>query len=114
MQYHVRGVASEAVTASMEMEELFPWIEAVVHPSLETLAKMAKDGKVSGGTEAGARVLNFVFDASSNEEAGQILRSLPMWGAVNWSLTPLQSFHSAVEQDRAAIARAKSMGAGKR
>ncbi len=103
MQYLVTGEFVEANTAGKPKEEVGAWVEAVIHPGLKTLDKMVREGKVTGGAAAGARVLHFILDASSGEEVGKILRSLPLWGALRWTVTPLQSFRSAVKQDRASF-----------
>jgi hypothetical protein len=114
MQYYVTGEFIEANTAGKPIEVVFPWVEMVIHPSLDALDKMVKDGKATGGASAGARVLHMILDASSGEEVGKMLRSLPAWGVMRWSVTPLQSFRSAIDQDKAGFEKAKSMAAGHR
>ena len=114
MQFFVTGEFVEENIAGKPMEEAFAWIGMVVHPSLEALDKMVQDRQVTGGVAAGARVLHMIIDASSGEEVGKMLRSLPLWGAARWTVTPLQSFRSAVEQDRASFERARAMAAGPR
>ncbi|MCI4372429.1 MAG: hypothetical protein L3K02_02120 [Thermoplasmata archaeon] len=96
------------------MEETFTWVEMVVHPSLDMMDKMVKGGKVTGGVSAGSRVVHMVLEASSGEELGKTLRSFPIWGALDWTVTPLQSFGSAIEQDKAAFKTARAMGASHR
>jgi hypothetical protein len=49
-----------------------------------------------------------MVEASSHEEVGQLLASLPFWGIVKWHVTLLQSWASTVERDRAAFQRATS------
>lgn len=114
MQYLITGEFVEGNTAGKPAAEVFGWVEMVVHPSLDALDKMVKDGKATGGAAAGARVLHMIADASSGEEVGKMLRSLPIWGAMRWTVTPLQSFRSAIDQDKASIEKAKSMSAGHR
>ena len=50
----------------------------ISRPSLEALSKMVDDKK-TGGVFAGQRMGAFIIDASSHEEVGKILASLPFW-----------------------------------
>lgn len=97
--------------ALLPPEVLGSLAEHAILPSLEMLAKWEKEGKIQGGVYAGQRAGAFVVDASSNEEVGTLLASLPFWGLVNWHVTPLQSWASALERDRAGFQRAASMAA---
>lgn len=81
----------------------------VVRPSLEALVRAVDEKKITGGPAAGARETIFILDASSNEEVGTFLRSLPYWRALKWSVTPLQSFCSVLDQDKVAFAQARKM-----
>ena len=84
--------------------EAFPQVwENVIRPSLETLAKMADEKKLTGGVLVGQRAGAFVIDAQSNEEVGTVLGNLPFWGLIKWNVTPLQSVRSAIERDRKAV-----------
>jgi hypothetical protein len=114
MQYLVSGEFIEEHTAGKPIEEVFAWVEMVVHPSLDAMDKMVQGGKMTGGAAAGARVLHVILDASSGEEVGKMLRSLPIWGAMRWTVTPLQSFRSAIEQDKASFEKGRAMGASHR
>ncbi len=58
---------------------------------------------------AGVREGVFILEASSNEEVGTFLRNLPFWGAMKWTVFPIQSFKSAVEQDKASFKQARAM-----
>ena len=89
--------------------EAFPQVwENVIRPSLETLAKMADEKKLTGGVLAGQRAGAFIIDAQSNEEVGTVLGNLPFWGLIKWNVTPLQSMRSAIERDRKAVEAAKA------
>ncbi len=89
--------------------EAFPQVwESVIRPSLETLAKMADEKKLTGGVLAGQRAGAFIIDAQSNEEVGTVLGNLPFWGLIKWNVTPLQSMRSAIERDRKAVEAAKA------
>ena len=89
--------------------DVMNWIETVVHPSLEALDKAVGSRKVTGGVIAGVREGVFILEASSNEEVGTFLRSLPFWGAMKWTVFPIQSFKSGVEQDKASFKQARAM-----
>ncbi|MDA4127085.1 MAG: muconolactone Delta-isomerase family protein [Thaumarchaeota archaeon] len=109
MQYLIRGVYVEENTAGKPLLEAIQWIEKVVHPSLEMMEKSVHEKKITGGVVAGVREGIMIMDASSHEEVGAFLRSLPFWGALKWSVTPLQSFKSAVDQDKVAFEQARKM-----
>ena len=92
--------------------EAFPQVfERVIRPSLESLAKMADEKRLTGGILAGERAGAFVVNAQSNEEVDTMLGELPFWGLVNWNVTPLVPFRSAIEHDRKA---AEAMKASRR
>ena len=112
MQYLVRGEYVEENTAGKPIPDAISWIETVVHPSLELLEKAVQEKKATGGVIAGVREGVFILEASSNEEVGNFLRGLPFWGALKWSVFPLQTFKSAVEQDKVAFQQARAMMAG--
>lgn len=90
-------------------EEAAMYIERVIRPSLESLWNLAQEKKIVGGVVAGVREGAFVIDVDTNAEVGRMLRSLPFWGAMKWTVTPLQSFLSAIEQDRDAIQQMRAM-----
>jgi muconolactone delta-isomerase len=49
----------------------------------------------------------FIAEASSNEELDKMLRELPMWGALDWEVTPLQTFTGRADQEREIIKKLK-------
>ena len=114
MQYLVQGLFVEENTAGKPQADVISWIEMIVHPSLDMLDKAVQEKKITGGVVAGVREGVFIMDASSNEEVGKFLRSLPFWGALKWTVTPIQSYRSAVEQDKASFQQARAMMAGGR
>ncbi len=78
-----------------------PIIEQTIIPSIEACAKLEAEKKIlAGGTFAGQRAGVAIVDAASNEELSQMLHSLPFWGLMKVSVTPLVSF-----KDQAAAAR---------
>ena len=89
--------------------EAFPQVfERVIRPSLESLAKMVDDKKLTGGVLTGQRAAAFIMDAQSNEEVDRILGGLPFWGLLNMSVTPLVSVRTAIERDERAADAMKS------
>lgn len=86
--------------ALLPRDQAMKIIEAAVTPSLEMLAKWQADGKIKGGVAAGARRGVFVMDAASNAEVDDMLGSLPFWGLLNWTVTPLQSFEKRAAKER--------------
>jgi hypothetical protein len=109
MMYLVKGEFMEENIAGKPQEEALSWIEKVVHPSLEALDKAMQEKKITGGTIAGERIGVMIVEAPSNEEVGRFLRSLPFWGALRWTIVPLQSFKSTLEQDKTAFRQARAM-----
>ena len=109
MQYFVRAEMVEENIAGKPFADVMNWIETVVQPSLEALDKAVGNRKVTGGVIAGVREGVFILEASSNEEVGMFLRNLPFWSAMKWTVFPIQSFKSAVEQDKASFKQARAM-----
>jgi hypothetical protein len=109
MWYYVRGEFVEENIAGKPALENFNWIETFVHPSLEMLEKWMQERKIVGGIVSGERVGVMMLEASSNEEVGKMMRSLPFWGALKWTISPVQSFRSAIEQDKEAFKQARAM-----
>lgn len=95
MKYLVNGTGGPASASPAEMSA---FLKNVVLPSLDQLVKLEKEGKITGGVPVGDRALVFIIEASSNEEVDNLLRSLPIWGVLEWKVTPLQTF-----EGRAAI-----------
>jgi hypothetical protein len=103
MHYLVKGEFIEELLAGKTPEESATFVQQVIKPGLEALWKHTEDKKIVGGTVAGAREAAFIVDVDSNAEVGMLLRSLPFWGDMRWSVSSLQSLQSAIEQDREAI-----------
>ena len=55
----------------------------------------------------GDRAFVFILEASSNEEADQILREIPAWGVLKWEVKPLQSFEGRAKKERSVLAELK-------
>jgi len=112
MHYLVKGEFIEEILAGKTPEESAMYSQQVVKPSLEALWKLTEEKKVAGGVTAGVREAAFIVDVDSNAEVGRLLRSLPFWGAMRWTVSPLQSFQSALDQDREAIQAMRAMVVG--
>ena len=112
MHYLVKAEFIEEILAGKTPEESAMYIQQVVKPSLEALWKLAEEKKVDGGVVAGVREAVFIIDVDSNAEVGRLLRSLPFWGAMRWTVSPLQSFQSAIDQDSEAIRAMRAMVVG--
>jgi muconolactone delta-isomerase len=68
-------------------------IDQAVVPSAETLAKLTAEKKIlAGGVLSGERAIAFVVEASSNDEATELVHSVPFWIFMKWKVTPLESF----------------------
>ncbi len=92
-------VEAENIDGLIPMKDVPDYINHIVIPSYEELMKLESQNKIKGGLLAGQRAGAFVVEASSNEDLGKVLKSIPFWGMVKWKVTPLQSFKSALEQD---------------
>ena len=101
-------VKAELVENSISAEAFPQVFERVIRPSLESLAKMADEKKLTGGVLAGQRAGAFIIEAQSNEEVDRILGGLPFWGLLNMSVTPLVSIRTAMERDQKAADAMKS------
>ena len=82
-------------------EEAVAVLEKEILPTFATLIKLEAEKKISaGGLPVADRAFVFILEASSNEEADQLLRSIPAWGVLKWKVTPLQSFEGRAIQER--------------
>jgi hypothetical protein len=85
-------------------------VEQLVIPSFEALAKLEDQKKVlGGGVNVGGRAGAFILDVASDDEANRILQSLPFWGVVKWTLTPLQGFRQRAADERTMLQQLKAM-----
>ena len=97
MLYHVTAKLVENSVSAEAFPQVF---ERVIRPSLEALAKMADEKKLTGGVLAGQRAGAFILEAQSNEEVDRILGGLPFWGLLNFTVTPLVPMRTAIERDQ--------------
>ena len=69
---------------------------------IESLFELLKQSLASG-LPVGDRAFVFIVEATSNDEVDQLLRNIPMWGSLDWEVTPLQTFAGRADMERAAI-----------
>ena len=84
-------------------------LETAILPSLEILAKWEGDNRIHGGIFLGDRKGVFVIEAESNEEVDKMIMSLPMWGLLKWTVSPLHTFAGRAAQDKMNAEKIKSM-----
>ena len=101
-------VSAQLIENSISAEAFPQVFERVIRPSLESLAKMVDEKKVTGGVLAGQRAGAFILEAQSNEEVDRILGGLPFWGLLKMTVTPLVPFRAAMERDQRAADAVKA------
>jgi hypothetical protein len=108
MRYLVRGEFIEESLEGRTPEESDLYFQQVVRPSIESLWKLAEEKAVRGVT-AGERGSVFMVDADSGAEVERLLRSLPFRGSMKWTVSPIQSLKSALDQHRKAVQAMRAM-----
>ena len=89
-------------------EEAIEVLEDLVLPSFAMLERFETEKKIlAGGLPVGERALVFIVEAASHEEVDSMLRGLPVWGALEWEVTPLQTFAGRAAKDRAVLRELK-------
>ncbi len=89
-------------------EEAVRVLEQLVLPGFDALIRLEADKKIlAGGLPVGERAVAFIVEASSHDEVDRLLRGLPLWGVLEWKVTPLESFAGRAEQERAIVAAVK-------
>lgn len=105
MKYLVTGSEGPGFASP---EETIQVLEQVIIPSFDALIKLEAQKKIlAGGLPVGDRAFVCIVEASSNDEVDQLLRGLPMWGALKWKVTPLQSFEGRATQERQIVKQLK-------
>ncbi|MCH8293299.1 hypothetical protein IH992_19635 [Candidatus Poribacteria bacterium] len=85
-------------------EQVVQLLETYVIPSFERLIQLRKDGKIlAGGLPVGDRAFAFIVEASSNAEVDQLCQSIPLWGMMDWKVTPLHSVEGRMAQEKEAV-----------
>ncbi len=97
MKYLVTGTEGPGFFSSDEALEI---LENVVLPAFDELEQLEGEGALVGGVPVGERSFVFIVEADSHDDVDRTLRALPMWGAMEWEVTPLQDFESRALQER--------------
>jgi len=101
MKYLVIGSDGPGFASPVEALQV---LENIILPSFEHLIKLESEKRIiAGGLPVGERALAFIIEASSNDELDEILRNIPIWGSMDWKVTPLQTFKGRAEKERAAF-----------
>jgi hypothetical protein len=93
-------------------EDFAQVIDQAVVPSMEILAKLTDEQKIlAGGVRSGERAVAFVVEASSNDEATELVQSVPCWIFMKWKVIPLESFshHAAFAGQTSLSLKAESL-----
>jgi hypothetical protein len=108
MQYLVEG-ARGPLPPSPELA--IALLEGTVIPHFEYLIRLKAEGKMlAGGVPVGDRAFVCIIEAASNDEADRIIRDMPVWGLLEWKVTPLQSIEARAEMERKIMQELKSAG----
>lgn len=98
MQFLVTASKGPGFSQPQEMIQI---LEELVIPSLEAMVQMESDKQIlAGGLPVGDRAFALMVEAESNEALDKTLRNLPIWGLLEWKVTPLQSLSSRLEIER--------------
>jgi hypothetical protein len=91
-------------------QQVVQMVERLIIPSFEALAKLEDEKKIlGGGVNVGARGGAFILEVASEDEANRVLQSLPFWGLIKWTITPLQGFRQRAADQRAMLQQLKVM-----
>jgi hypothetical protein len=101
-------VSAELIENSTSADAFPQVFERVIRPSLESVAKMVDEKKLTGGVLAARRAGVFIVEAQSNEEVDRIFGGLPFWGLLKLTVTPLVSVRTAIERDQKAADAVKA------
>ena len=105
MKYLVVGSGGPGFASA---EEAIKILKEIIIPSFNQLIALEKKKKIlAGGLPVGDRSFVFIAEASSNEELDQMLRRLPMWGSLDWEVTPLETFSGMAAQEKSIIKELK-------
>lgn len=91
-------------------EETLDVLSNIILSSFNALIQLERKKKIrAGGLPVGERSFVFIVEARSNDEVDQMLRELPMWGTLDWEVTPLQTFSARAKQERQAVRDVKKI-----
>ncbi len=101
MKYLVIGSEGPGFASPEEAVEV---LEKGILPTFDALLKLEAEKKIlAGGLPVADRAFVFILEASSNDEADQILREIPAWGVLKWKVTPLQSLEGRANKERSVV-----------
>jgi muconolactone delta-isomerase len=101
MRYLVAGSGGPGFASDEEALEI---LSNIVLPNFIQLIELEKKKKIiAGGLPVGDRSFVFIVEAESNDELDKMLRQLPMWGTLDWEVTPLQTFNERAKQEQQAV-----------
>jgi hypothetical protein len=105
MKYLVIGSEGPGFASPEQAVEI---LEKVILPTFDVLITLEVEKKIlAGGLPVGARAFVFILEASSNEEADQLLRDIPAWGVLKWEVRPLQSFEGRAKKEGGVVEEIK-------
>src|SRR5262249_1764710 len=85
-------------------DEALTLLEGVVIPHFDYLIRLKAEGKLlAGGLPVGDRAFVCIIEAASNDEADRIVRDMPLWGGLEWKVTPLQSVEARRDMEQAVV-----------
>ena len=100
-QYLVTGSGGPGFKSPQEAVTL---LQKLVIPAFAALRKLKAEKKIlAGGLPVGARAFVFILEASSNDEAGRIIRNIPLWPMLKWKVIPLQSIEGREKQEHRTV-----------
>lgn len=106
MKYLVTGTNGPGFFSAEEALEV---LDGEILPTFEALIKLEAEKKIVGGLPIGERAFVFILEASSHDEADQLIRSLPSWGAFDWEVVPLQSLQLRANYEHKVSAELKTI-----
>ncbi len=106
MRYLVVGSGGPGFASATEALAI---LSNIVLPTFTQLIELEKKKKIlAGGLPVGDRAFVFIAEAESNDDLDKTLRQLPMWGVLDWEVTPLQTFNGRAKQEQQAVKEMKN------
>ncbi|HMB67667.1 MAG TPA: hypothetical protein VKU85_00095 [bacterium] len=82
-------------------------LEGVIIPTFDIIEKWEKDGTAVAGLPTGGRSFVMIVDVESNHALDVMLRSLPAWPILEWSVTPVEMIGDRSATERKMVAELK-------
>jgi hypothetical protein len=110
MQYLVEANHGPLPGSPQQALEL---LEGTVIPHFDYMIRLRTEGKLlAGGLPVGDRAFVGIIEAASNDEADRIVRDMPLWGALEWKVTPLQSLEGRKAMEQVAVQSLRTAARG--